>query len=321
MDASTDKQAIPSISVIIPTRNASETLRELLAILSQQTLAYDELIIVDSSSEDRTLLIAKDFGAKVIVIPKEEFDHGGTRSMAARKVAGEIVVFMTQDAIPVDTRALENLLKPLLYDPAIWVSYGRQLPEHGANIFAAHLRAFNYPDKAQLRSYEDRKELGLKTIFVSNSFAAYRKKKLEKVNYFQSGLIFGEDTCTVGRLLAQGGKVAYVTDALVYHSHNYSWLQEVKRSFDIGVLHTSEQWLLTTYGRAEGEGLRYVSSEITNLFQQREIALLPSCLCRNILKFFAYKLGRIHRILPGFIIPFLSMHKSWWSRNQENRSR
>ncbi|MEN8190083.1 MAG: glycosyltransferase family 2 protein [Thermodesulfobacteriota bacterium] len=317
MEKSQDNSQKSTISVIIPTYNGAETLRELLAALGQQTVHCDEVLVVDSSSTDRTLLIARDFGAETIVIPHEEFDHGGTRSMAARQVKGDILVFMTQDAIPDDNNALEKLVAPILDDSSIGVSYGRQLPFYDASVFAAHLRRFNYPEESEVRSFEDKERLGIKTVFVSNSFAAYPKKLLAEVDYFQSDLIFGEDTCAAGRLLKQGYGVAYAADARVHHSHNYSWRQEFQRSFDIGVLHTSEQWLLKTFGRAEGQGMRYVRSEIGALWQQDEMILLPSCLCRNILKLLGYRLGRIFRLLPKKIVPLLSLHSSWWSKEMD----
>jgi len=51
----------------------------------------------------------------------------------------------------------------------------------------------------------------------------------------------------------------------VFHSHDYSFLDEFKRYFDIGVFHTNTSWLQQTFGGASGEGLRFVISEMRYL--------------------------------------------------------
>ncbi len=307
----------PLLSIIIPTWNGAADLRKLLVVLARQTVCVQELLVVDSSSADETVTIAREFGAEVIVIPQAEFDHGGTRTMIARKARGDILIFLTQDAVPVSVDALEKLIQPLLADETIAVSYGRQLPNRDATILAAHLRFFNYPPQSMVRSFADRERLGLQTVFVSNSFAAYRRDTLAEVDYFTRGLIFGEDTCAVGRLLIRGYKVAYVAEAMVFHSHNYSWLQEFRRSFDIGVLHTSESWLLETYGRAEGRGRQYVQSGVSYLMNEGQRVLLPVFFWIVFLKLLGYKLGCNFQLLPQRLIPLFSMHKSWWARSRD----
>jgi len=304
----------PLLSIILPTWNGAVSMRELLGVLSRQTVLSCELLIVDSSSEDETVAIAKEFGVEVLSVPQEDFDHGGTRSMVAKKARGDILIFLTQDAIPVSIDALAKLVHPLLSDEMIAVTYGRQLPNRDASVLAAHLRFFNYPPQARVCRFADRERFGFQTVFASNSFAAYRKTALAEVDYFKNGLIFGEDTCVVGRLLKRGYNVAYVADAMVFHSHNYTCLQEFRRSFDVGVLHVTERWLLETYGRAEGRGWQYVQSGLSYLVQVKKKSLLPSFLWRVILKLLGYKLGRNFQSLPRWLIPFLSMHRSWWAR-------
>jgi rhamnosyltransferase len=310
----------PKVSVIIPTRNGADTLGELLAMLSIQSLKPLEILIVDSSSSDDTVELAKTRGAKVLTIQQEDYDHGGTRAMMAKKAEGNILLFLTQDAIPANKKAIQKIITPLLQDSTVAVAYGRQLPGFDANEFATHLRLFNYPTTSYIRDYGSRQQFGLRTVFSSNSFAAYRKESLETIGFFNNGLIFGEDTCTVGKLLLKGYKVAYVSEAEVYHSHNYCLSEEFKRSFDIGVLHTTENWLIATYGKAEGEGLKFVLSEISYLLQMNKSYLLPLALIRIAAKVIGYKLGRMHKYLPKAIIMNCSLHKLWWKKNTTNFS-
>ena len=311
-------QNLPRISVIIPTLNGGSVFRELLEELSLQSIKIDELLVVDSESNDETVAVAREFGATVIAIARNEFDHGGTRSMAAMRATGEIIFFFTQDAVPVSHDLMQMMITSLLQDPSVAVSYGRQLPNSDASLSATALRTFNYPPQSITRAFSDKERFGLKTAFVSNSCSAYRKSSLEEVDYFPKNLIFGEDTCTVGRLLQKGYKIAYVAQAAVLHSHNYSLIQEFRRSFDIGVLHKTENWLPETYGRAEGEGLKYIKYELSMIMDQKKFSLLPLFFCRNLTKFIGYKLGSKYDVLPQWLVPKLSMNSGWWYRNEKS---
>ena len=308
--ATTDTR--PTVSVIIPTLNGGRWLDDLLIRLREQTLQPDEILVVDSGSTDATLSIAASHGVHLLGIPPGSFDHGGTRSLAVRHVQGELLVFLTQDAIPADREALARLVRPLAEDALIAAAYGRQLANPDATPCAAHLRLFNYPPESAVRSLDDRHRLGFKTIFISNSFAAYRRTALEEVGLFPEKLLFGEDTVTVARLLERGWCVQYVSGAAVYHSHNYSLWQDFKRYFDIGALHALEWRIFTPYGAPTGAGKQFVRSEIAFLLAQKRYMLIPQSLVRNGLKLAAYALGRRHGRLPRSLARALSMHPHWW---------
>ena len=305
-----------SISIIIPTRNGSTTLRELLAGLAIQSLQADEIIVIDSGSEDDTVEIAASYGARIHYIDPERFDHGGTRTKAGKMARGEILVFLTQDVLVASRDMIERLTAPLRETEEICLSYGRQLPSFQATEIAAHLREFNYPEEAHLRSFADREKYGFQTVFVSNSCAAYRHSDLAEIGYFESDLIFGEDSCAAGRLLEKGGIIAYSADAAVYHSHNYSWSEDFHRYFDIGVFHQSQNWLLESYGGAGGRGLDYIRSGLTYLWRRRSYGMIGDFMVRVGLKFCGYRLGRIHRLLPLSLATQLSMNKGWWEKKR-----
>ncbi len=301
-----------SISVIIPTYNAQNYLPKLLDKLSLQTINF-ELIIIDSSSTDNTLDIAKKYTNKIIKIDKSEFDHGGTRTKAIKEASGDIVIFLTQDIIPADKDTLKTLIKPL-ESKDISAVYGRQLPYEDATIFAKHLRYYNYKDSSYIRDYSDSKIYGIKCAFFSDSFAAYKKEDIKSVGYFKEGTIVGEDMHLVARLLLSGKKIAYNADAKVYHSHNYTIKEEFQRYFDTGVFHVNESWLIDKFGKAEGEGIRYIKSEFNYIIESKEYVKLIDFLFRNFAKFLGYKLGKNYQKIPKPIAKKLSMHKSWWDR-------
>lgn len=300
-----------SISVIIPTLNGARWLERIFARLREQSRKPAEILVIDSGSGDETLTIARASGAKILTIMAADFDHGGTRSLAAREAQGQVLVFLTQDAVPADSRSLEKLVAPLVDDRVV-ASYGRQLPHADATATARHLRLFNYPEESSLRCWEDRGRYGFKTAFISNSFAAYRKDKLAEVGFFPEGLLFGEDTFTLAKLLRRGYCVAYAADARVHHSHNYSLRQEFQRYFDIGVAHIRHRELIASFGTPSAAGRQYVRSELSYLWRQGYFFLLPVSLLRSGVKYVAYQLGRRYRHLPRWLAVRWSMNKRWW---------
>lgn len=300
------------ITIIIPTRNASGCLPRLMAKLNTQTFKDYELIVIDSSSTDDTAAIAGAANAKVIIIPEAEFDHGGTRALAARQAKGETLVFLTQDVLPCDDSAIETLMKPLADNHQIAAVFGRQIAYPDASLWAQHLRMFNYPQTSYEHILADRQKYGLKAAFFSNSFSAYRKSALEEIGYFRERLIFGEDTCAAADLLLKGRKIAYLAEAKVFHSHNYTICQDFRRYFDIGVFHRNEKWLLSQFGKAEGYGLKYIKSELFFINKRKRYDLLLEFSLRILAKYLGYKLGRQYLHLPSFINRRFSMHRSWW---------
>ena len=89
-------------------------------------------------------------------------------------------------------------------------------------------------------------------------------------------------------------------------------MEEFRRYFDIGVLHHREHWLLERFGKAEGEGLRFVKSELGYLLKHGP-ASIPSAIARTGLKYAGYRLGRMEGHLPASIKPALSMHRGYWA--------
>ncbi len=279
------------ITIIVPTYNASKYLSSLLTRLESQTVKIYELIVVDSSSNDNTVDIAQSHQANIITIPQSEFDHGGTRTLAAMEAKGDILVYLTQDALPYNEYAIENIIKPFTDDREIGATFGRQLPYPEASVFAEHLRLFNYPNTSYTRVLNDRKKYGIKTVFLSNSFAAYRKTALKEIGYFKSGLPFGEDACAGAKILLKGYKIAYVAEAMVLHSHSYTAWQDLKRYFDMGIFHRMENWLLREFGKAEGEAIKYAKSEFRFLLRKRKSYLFPEFILKTFMKYLGYKLG------------------------------
>lgn len=298
------------VACIVPTYNGKDDLSRLLNSLESQCSEFD-LYIVDSSSKDGTFELAIERCSNVVSIPSAEFNHGGTRqSIVDANPQYDIYVFLTQDAYLEDPSAITNLLKPFA-DGKVAAVCGRQLPHLDALPLAQHARFFNYPDTTAVKTIDDAPILGIKTAFMSNSFAAYRGSALKAVGGFPRHVIFAEDMYVAAKMLLAGFKVVYAGEAACRHSHNYTILEEFRRYFDMGVFHSREAWIRRNFGGAGGEGLRYVKSELQFLGGGR-LAQWPSAIIRNACKLLAYKLGQKEHRLPLFLKRRLSMYRRYW---------
>lgn len=74
---------------------------------------------------------------------------------------GEIMILLTQDAIPADEYLIENLLKPF-EDEEVCAAYGRQMADKKDNPIEAYTRIFNYPKESRIKSKKICRNLELK---------------------------------------------------------------------------------------------------------------------------------------------------------------
>lgn len=298
--------------IICPTYNAGKGWVNWLQAVDSQKLKGD-VIVIDSGSLDDTVLIAKQLGCQVIEIPKVLFNHGSTRNKGVEslKEGVEFLIFLTQDAILANENSIENIIK-VFDDPSIGAVCGRQLPRVGSKPIEAHARKFNYPDISSVKSFDDAQRLGIKTVFMSNSFAAYRRQAFEDVEGFPADTIFAEDMAIAAKMILKGWKIAYCAEAAVYHSHNYSISEEFERYFDAGVFHNRESWIARKFGGTGGEGFKFVISETRYMLSTGNYFLVPEVFLRTIVKYIGFKLGMLESYIPKKLKRKMSMNKNYW---------
>lgn len=235
------------ISIIIPTCNGGHFLKDLLAGIFSQAVLPDEVIIIDSCSTDCTVDSARKFAAasypvKLMQVPKADFGHGKTRNLAASCAEGDLLVFVTQDALPAHPQWLKNLTEPFLENDDAACVFGRHLPRPGCNPIIArdiekHFRSFgsepylrqkvDWTDRSDVEKY--RKRLGW-YCFNSNVNSAVRKSAWEKIRF--KDVIYAEDQLFGKDVIEAGYAKIYARHAEVFHSHSYSLLDFFRRYFD-----------------------------------------------------------------------------------------
>jgi rhamnosyltransferase len=298
----------PSVGVAVITHHAVKHLPRCLPAWLNSPLK-PKVLVVNSSSNDGTVELAKAMGAETLLIPRHKFNHGSTREKARQHLKTDIVVMVTPDAYAEDHHVLEKLILPLQKNQAS-ISYARQIPHEGANFFESFPRKFNYPLESHIRGINDIKQHGVYTFFCSNSCAAYKNSALEEINGFKSVLL-GEDTLVVAHLLQQGHKIAYVAEAVVKHSHRYSLKEEFKRNFDTGLARVQHRPLLSLAGSDTKRGLKYVKSMLSYLLKNKP-SDLPYAFVQILTKWVGYKMGALSLKAPLWVKMKCTSQDFYW---------
>lgn len=91
---------IPNYSAVVRTFNSERTLHKTLLSLRIQTPRPLETIIVDSGSTDKTLQIAKKFGCRVVLYPKNQsFNYSHSLNLGIRECSTENVLILSSHCI------------------------------------------------------------------------------------------------------------------------------------------------------------------------------------------------------------------------------
>ena len=307
------KNDCSKVSVVFLTLNAEPYLRKNLQNIEKQTLRPIEVIVVDSESVDNTIQIAREFSfVKIVSIKRSDFDHGGTRHLAVIKSIGDIIVFFSQDVEIFDIDYLKNIVSNFKDDKVAMV-YGRQIPRNNATPYEKLIREFNYPELSKIKSKNDIDTLGIKCFFMSDVCSAYRRNIYYLLGGFEQLTLISEDMLIATKAIMNDYKVIYDAHSAVYHSHNYSFMQELRRNFDIGVfLKMNKKYYSNIKVNTEGvELVKYVSFGLIKHFMLLHFFIfLYICLG----KFIGNKIGLHYHWLPKRILMCLTSNKNYWDR-------
>ena len=299
------------VDVLIPVYRPDGKLTELLKRLKMQNYPIHRVILMNMEEKHFPAELTGIWDrVEVYHLAKEEFDHGGTRDRGVRMSTADLVVCMTQDAMPADETLIEELVKPF-DDPEVWAAYARQLPNEDCREVEKYTRSFNYPEQSMVKTKEDLDRLGIKTFFCSNVCAAWRREKYLELGGFVKHTIFNEDMILAGTMIKQGGKIAYCAKAKVIHSHNYSAFQQFHRNFDLAV---SQTMYPEVFGgiRSESEGIKLVKKSLSYCIKIGKPWLMIQVVTQSAGKLLGYKMGQRYRSLPMWLILRCTMSPSFW---------
>jgi rhamnosyltransferase len=220
-------------SILILTKNGGHQFRSCLeAVCAQTQVGKVEIMIVDSGSTDGTLELAKGFPVCLERIPPDSFHHARTRNFAATLARGEILVFLSQDAIPNSNRWLQSMVANF-DDPGVGAVYGRQLPKPGSSLERQDVFDAVYGEERIVKDPAHRNGQGYRFYHFSDANSAMRRSVWEATRFPEDLKIF-EDLGIAKRILDAGWKIVYDPEASVFHSHHHTTMGLFKRYFDIG---------------------------------------------------------------------------------------
>lgn len=306
------------VDVIIPTYKPDQKFARLLERLSRQTYPVNKIIVINTEEKYwRSELSEGICNPELHHISREEFDHGGTRNLGAGFSDGDVMVFMTDDAVPKGRRLIEHLVEALSRKgpkgEEAAVAYARQLPDEDCRLIERYTRKFNYPQESCIKTREDLPKMGIKTYFASNVCCAYRKDIFEKLGGFVSPTLFNEDMIYAAEAIKAGYCVVYAADARVIHSHNLTPAQQFHRNFDLAVSQADHPEVFADLA-SEGEGIRLVKATAVWLLKQKRAGQIPRLVAGSSCKYAGYRLGKMYRRLPKSVVLRCTMSPGYWDK-------
>jgi len=229
------------ITITILTYNGEKYLKQILRQIYKQHIDKEfEVLIIDSGSTDKTLKIIRQFPqVRLHEIENSEFGHGKTRQLAAELAKGDIVVYLTHDAVPANRFWLYELVKPFEINEKIVGVMGKQAPRpHCFPLLKYEIQkvfAGFGPDYGTTLFYKDmfvnKQAIYDAVCFYSDANSAARKSYLlgqvpyRDVSYAEDQ-IFGRD------IIEKGFYKAYAPRGIVHHSNDLRLREYKKRMFD-----------------------------------------------------------------------------------------
>lgn len=199
----------PLVSIVIRTKNEGKSLTTLLPLLfSQKTSFPFEIILLNNESTDQTEKIIQNYPLlKVFNIPDGQYHPSKSLNDAAPLAQGKILVHLSAHCFPTSFYWLQNLAQPLLNNPAIIASSGRQFTDPNVN-------AYEEIDYSQLL-FPKFGEPKIKTLSSANG--AIKKSYLLE-HPFNENISALEDYLWFLEMQGEG-QVVYVPKAEILHLH------------------------------------------------------------------------------------------------------
>ena len=231
------------ISVVIPTYNEEAHLGECLQALREGSRKPNEIIIADGMSNDRTVAVAKEYGANVVM--NEKRHAAGGRNAGIAVATGDVIAFLDADCVP-DRDWLKEVERAFEAENIDGLGTFIE-PAPTDNIYEEFWGHLSLEEE---RSYGSQAyyitEKSMKTAFITAS-CAYRRELLIRLtgfsDYFANN---AEDIDLCWRALDAGAKLKYEPRAKII-AHSPRDLKGIcRKSFRNGVSSSKIQKVYST---------------------------------------------------------------------------
>jgi rhamnosyltransferase len=288
----------PPVSIVLLTLNGMPEIEHTLDMIARQ--CYEgpmEVVHIDSGSTDETLGLTRHHGIATHSIAPADFHHGRTRNLGASMAGHEIVVFISQDAVPATEHWLAQLVAPFA-DARVAAVHGRQIAPPGTGPLRTYAMEWTYGAQREERRLEDIPRLTIGSYRFSNANAAFRRGHVCRIRFDEIAPMC-EDQAMCRALLHEGFTVVYEPAAAVYHAHERSFWEEFTWAADNGV--ALRRIGLLGDPRLQGEfryGLRRMIDEFGHFMLRGRPILAGRSVAINIAKWLGVQLGKREHQLP-----------------------
>lgn len=227
--------SLPTVSFIIPTLNAERFLEGCLSAIRSQNYPQNkvEIVIADAGSKDKTVEIGKKYDA--IIVPNPEILHEPGKTAASKVATGELLFFTDADNTLAHSEWLNQMVAPYLNEKNVLGLLPQTVPppdscamnRYLGYLFTDPLTWFVYGGSGNPYDYYKTYQ----PIVVTDGYEVYKfdiqnpplfglsqgvgvSKKFKR-----GGEGYADDMLSGIQLIEQGGLVAYIRSAGVYHYH------------------------------------------------------------------------------------------------------
>lgn len=289
------------IIAILLTYKPDNKFVKLIESLLNQTLRLDKIVIIDSDENhlydkldnNNILKLNMLLSNENIIkfnISKTDFDHGRTRNFAFNKINSDYVLFMTQDAVPYDEKLVENLYNSFENNNLAFV-YARQIPFDDAKYTEKLVREYNYPDYDIIKNKSTIDKYGIKNYFCSNVCAMYNSKIFKEQGMFDEDLTLNEDSLYAYKTVNNGYDFMYNSNAKVYHSHNFNYIEQFNRNYLIGISQSIYKYIYNSVSN-EREGAKLVKYVCINCLKNFRFLSLIDFLIEAVFRYAGFLIGK-----------------------------
>jgi glycosyltransferase involved in cell wall biosynthesis len=228
------------ISVIIPTYNNREVLRETIRAVREQTLAAElyEIVVVDDGSTDGTAEMVAELagrpGALIQYVTQANRGRSAARNLGVRSARGRIVIFVDSDLWATPTMLAEHLKHYSAGIAGLGVQ-GRAVT-HAESRVGPFMQVKDLTPDLTMRRRHDLSPFHVTT----RNCSMFRQDVLDAGGFDETFSGYGWEDIELGiRMHARGVRFEYEPAALGYHHHveNLAGVREKLRQAGVGAVY------------------------------------------------------------------------------------
>jgi len=223
---------LPRVSIVISTFDRAVWLEGLLPSLAALDYPAFEIVVVNGPSTDGTDALLARYAGRIKISRCPEANLSRSRNLGIAAAAGDVVVFIDDDAVPLDPSWLQHLVAPLAADPALGASGGPVLRGDGEDWEFQGRVASDY---GELWEPFEAAALGVVgdghrwVPCVQGNNCAFTRAALLAIGGFDESFTYYLDETDVCLRLARSGRsIVYAPRAIVRHysaaaAHRRTW--------------------------------------------------------------------------------------------------